>query len=299
MSGTTQSLLRKISSASDLHGIVRSMKALALSNISQFEQAVEALNAYAEVIETGLGACFRAMGPVIPLVGQGTKSAKRQSTYLVFGSDHGLVGQFNDIAAVFARDQIRTLKGSIRIQAVGDRVGNRLASLDIQVSKVLAVPHSVSAIVPLIGAILAESGAEQNPASSAELHVIYNQPTFGTSYEPVIQQILPFDDRLVGQWLKRDWPTIALPQIVGPGLSTTSALIREFLFVTLYRACALSLASENASRLAAMQRADQNIDDLMGQLQGEYHGLRQREIDNDLFDIIAGYESIRGKNPTA
>ena len=31
------------------------------------------------------------------------------------------------------------------------------------------------------------------------------------------------------------------------------ALIREYLFVSLFRACAESLASENASRLAAMQ----------------------------------------------
>ena len=37
-------------------------------------------------------------------------------------------------------------------------------------------------------------------------------------------------------------------------------LIREYLFVSLFRACAKSLASENASRLATMQRAEKNAE---------------------------------------
>ncbi|MEO8207352.1 MAG: F0F1 ATP synthase subunit gamma, partial [Chthoniobacterales bacterium] len=73
-------------------------------------------------------------------------------------------------------------------------------------------------------------------------------------------------------------------------------LIREYLFISLFRACAESLASENASRLAAMQRADKNIDDLLGTLHGTYHRLRQSLIDEELFDVISGYESLAGEN---
>jgi F-type H+-transporting ATPase subunit gamma len=51
-----------------------------------------------------------------------------------------------------------------------------------------------------------------------------------------------------------------LPEVMGAGTATVRALIREYLFVSLFRACAESLASENASRLAAMDRADRNID---------------------------------------
>ena len=50
---------------------------------------------------------------------------------------------------------------------------------------------------------------------------------------------------------------------MGGGTATLRALIREYLFISLFRACAESLASENASRLAAMQRADKNIDELL------------------------------------
>ena len=70
------------------------------------------------------------------------------------------------------------------------------------------------------------------------------------------------------------------------------ALIREYLFVSLFRACAESLASENASRLAAMQRADKNIDDLLERLTGTFHRVRQSGIDEELFDVVAGFEAL-------
>jgi F-type H+-transporting ATPase subunit gamma len=70
------------------------------------------------------------------------------------------------------------------------------------------------------------------------------------------------------------------------------ALIREYLFVSLFRACAESLASENASRLAAMQRADKNIDELLEHLNRKFHRLRQSGIDAELFDVLSGFEAL-------
>jgi F-type H+-transporting ATPase subunit gamma len=76
------------------------------------------------------------------------------------------------------------------------------------------------------------------------------------------------------------------------GSATLRTLIREYLFVSLFRACAESLASENASRLAAMERADRNIDELLEDLNGTFHRLRQSGIDAELFDVIAGFEAL-------
>ena len=82
---------------------------------------------------------------------------------------------------------------------------------------------------------------------------------------------------------------------MGGGTTTLRALIREYLFISLFRACAESLASENASRLAAMQRADKNIDELLETLHGTFHRLRQSGIDEELFDVISGFEALSGK----
>ena len=77
--------------------------------------------------------------------------------------------------------------------------------------------------------------------------------------------------------------------------ATLRALIREYLFISLFRACAESLASENASRLAAMQRAEKNIDELLEDLNRTFHRLRQSGIDEELFDVVSGFEALSGK----
>jgi F-type H+-transporting ATPase subunit gamma len=76
------------------------------------------------------------------------------------------------------------------------------------------------------------------------------------------------------------------------GERTLLALVREYLFVSLFRACAESLASENASRLAAMQRAEKNIDELQENLNRTFHRLRQSGIDEELFDVVSGFEAL-------
>jgi len=114
----------------------------------------------------------------------------------------------------------------------------------------------------------------------------------GASYEPVSQRLLPLDETWRRKLADRPWPTGNLPQVWGEGTATLRALIIEYLFVSLFRACAESLASENASRLAAMQRADKNIDELLEDLTRTFHRLRQSSIDEELFDVISGFEAL-------
>jgi len=71
-----------------------------------------------------------------------------------------------------------------------------------------------------------------------------------------------------------------------------AAFLRGYLFVLLFQACAESLASENASRLAAMQRADKNIGDILEDLNRSFHRIRQESIDEELFDVISGFEAL-------
>ena len=80
--------------------------------------------------------------------------------------------------------------------------------------------------------------------------------------------------------------------MIGGVSATVRALVREYLFVSLFRACAESLASENASRLAAMRRADRNIGELLESLSTTFHTVRQNGIDEELFDVISGFEAL-------
>jgi F-type H+-transporting ATPase subunit gamma len=53
------------------------------------------------------------------------------------------------------------------------------------------------------------------------------------------------------------------------------------------------LASENASRLAAMQRAETNIDEMLDDLNNNYHRTRQSSIDEELFEVVSGFEALK------
>ena len=292
MSDTTASLRRKISSAGDLQSVVRTMKALAASSIGQYEQSVRALADYYRAVELGLSICFRQSAPaVLTTEGEG-RTDEACVGAVVFGSDQGLVGQFNDVVADFAVKTLAGLSGKPQVWAVGERVHGRLSDSGLPLVGLYAVPNSVKAITPLVGQILVESETRHSQGLVTELHLFYNRPTSGAIYSPISQRLLPLDETWRRKLAELPWPTGNLPEVMGGGTATLRALIREYLFVSLFRACAESLASENASRLAAMQRADKNIDELLEDLNGTFHRLRQSGIDEELFDVISGFEAL-------
>ncbi|MBN2037311.1 MAG: F0F1 ATP synthase subunit gamma [Chitinispirillaceae bacterium] len=292
MSDTTASLRRKIGGAGDLQSVVRTMKAVAASSIGQYEQSVRALAGYFRTVELGLCACLRESGPA-PLVAERKKQPRAGSIgAVVFGSDQGLVGRFNDVVADFAVKTMAALPAKPRVWAVGERVHARLTDAGLPVTGTFAVPNSVKAITPLIGRIFMESEMRHSEGEVTDLYLFYNRPASGAVYAPVSKRLLPLNENWRSTPAELPWPTVSLPEVIGGGVATLRALIREYLFVSLFRACAESLASENASRLAAMQRADKNINELLEELGGAFHRLRQSGIDEELFDVISGFEAL-------
>lgn len=288
MSDTTASLSRKIGTAADLQSVVRTMKAVAASSIGQYESAVRALDDYYRTVQLGLGACLREIERPAP--------APRRETgpiaAVVFGSDQGLVGQFNDLMADFVVKTLNDLPGEKTVWTVGERIRSRLLETDLGLSQSFILPGAIGAITPLVGQILIGIDALREKAETTQVIVFHNSPHAGAIYSPTCQRLLPLD----AVWRRKltviAWPTQILPEVVGDAAATLLAFVREYLFVSLFRACAESLASENASRLAAMQRAEKNIDELLEDLNRSFHRLRQSGIDEELFDVISGFEAL-------
>ena len=295
MGDTTASLRRKIVSAGDLQSVVRTMKAVAASSIGQYEEAVRALGEYYRSVELGLGVCFRGAGSAASITGKPGRSDAGAIGAVVFGSDQGLVGQFNDLVADYAVKTLGTMTGKPQVWAVGERVHARLKEAGLPLAGLFTVPNAVTAITALVGQIVVECEARRGQGEVTELYLFYNRPVSGAAYEPVSQRLLPLDEDWRRRLAQLPWPTGNLPEVIGSGTSTLRALIRGYLFVSLFRACAESLASENASRLAAMQRADKNIDESLEELNRTFHRLRQGRIDEELFDVISGFEALSAR----
>lgn len=290
MSVTAATLSRKIAGAGDLQSVVRTMKAVAAANLGQYVQSVRALADYCETVELGLGVCFRqALEPAISNAENDARS-RSSPTAIVFGSDQGLVGRFNDEIADFALAMLATLPGEPRVWAIGERVHARLVDAGLTPMGMLPVPASIHAVAALVGKILVQCVSAQE--QGAELHLFHQEPGVSGGCGPTSLRLLPLDTEWRIEMARRRWPGNCLPDVVGGVSVTLRALLREYLFVSLFRACAESLASENASRLAAMRRADRNIDELLETLNTTFHIVRQNGIDEELFDVISGFEAL-------
>jgi F-type H+-transporting ATPase subunit gamma len=281
MSETTISLKQKLDTASELHSVVRTMKALAASSIGQYEKSVKALESYTRTLDLGLSVCLK-----------GIKSLPRFSEtsrmIIVFGSDQGLVGQFNNIIVAEVVKDLKAYKGKTIIWAVGSRTYSHLLEAGLNPKGHFDVPNSVNVISSLIGKILVEYEAD---VEKSELYLFYNHAQTSVSYLPVKLRLLPLDASWSDKYLNIPWPTKQVPEVLGA--DTFKALIREYIFITLFRSSAESLKSENASRLAAMQRAEKNIDELLENLTREFNHLRQSRIDEELFDVVSAFEILK------
>jgi len=288
MSGAMEGLAHKISAAGDLRMVVRAMKALAASSIGQYERAVAALQAYYRTVELAV----RAASP--PARAPPPKSSARRAGVgaLIFGSDQGLVGRFNEVLMDFtARTLGDRLDASARVWAVGDRM-RALAKRAGPDVRALALPNSVDSIAPLVGQVLIELATAQEEGAVTDIYVFHNSPRRAARYEPVVRRLLPLDAEWQREMTALRWPTPRVPQVIDSSEAALKALIREYLFVLLFQACAESLGSENVSRLAAMQRAEKNIETLLEHMKRDFHRIRQESIDENLFEVIAGYDAL-------
>jgi len=290
MSDTVASLRHAIANATDMHSVVRAMKALAASNVARYRKSLRAVSEYYRTVELGLGACLRDMetSEARADVGRGAKVVDA----VVFGSDQGLVGRFNEVVVEEALKAIRVLGPTARVWAVGEHVQGGLANAGVTIAGLLPVPNSAAAIGPLVGRILLACEAPDPRERPAELYVFYSRLGVRGISAPVTERVLPLDAAWRKQRIERPWPTPTLPEVIGGAAPTLRAFVRGYVFVSLFRACAESLASENASRLAAMERADRNIEDLLETLGGRFHRVRQAGIDEELFDVVSGFEAI-------
>jgi F-type H+-transporting ATPase subunit gamma len=289
MSDTLESLRRKLDGAAKLESVVRAMKAVAASSIGQYEAALRALEHYQRSVEIGLRACISV--DAAP-VGRSRPRTPRPIGAIVFGSDQGLVGRFNEAIVEFVLQRLAAMPGRKQIWGVGERVCEHLAAAGFPLAGQYPVPGAVDAINVLVEQLQVQSEASHSKGECIEVHVFNNRPQSIALYAPVGLRLLPLDAQSTVQPEHSGRPSAGLREVMGASDATLSALVREYLFICLYKACAESLASENGSRLVAMQSAQKNIESLSSALRQSYYRLRQSSIDEELFDVMTGFNAL-------
>jgi F-type H+-transporting ATPase subunit gamma len=291
---TLEDLNSKLDGAKDIKSVVKAMKAMAASNISQYEASVASLGDYYHTVILGIKAYLTAekVQTIIEKPTQG-KDTDQIVCILVFGSDLGLVGQFNDILSANVQQSIHDIPGKKEFWVIGERIQALLQDTGLRVSKFYPTPSSIDAVRPLIQKLLVEMEASREARHISHFYVFHNQPKIGSGYEPVKQRLLPLDEKWMQDIQAVKWPSKNIPEVIGDPANTLRALINAYLFVSVFRACTESLAAENSSRLVAMQRAEKSISDMLENLSKKFQQLRQSMIDEELFDVISGFEALK------
>lgn len=289
MTDSLERIGHKLRTAGDLQTVVRVMKAHAAAAVVPYQKAVAALEGYQAAIALGLGACLRAEPKLAAFGRQG--GGGRGTAVIAFGTDRGLVGPLNDGLADFLVAQAAPWPAPVVIWVVGERLYDRLVVAGLAPRPPVTVPESPEGITPLITALLTAIEAAPGYPFGA-IQVVHHRPLGAARVEPRVAQLVPLDEAWLGALRRAPWPTRQVAEAPVGVRPTFEALVREHLFIALFRACAEAIASEHVSRLAAMLRADHNIRERLDGLRLAHHQTRQRAISDELFDIVAGVVAL-------
>ncbi len=290
---TLEELSRRIDTTKDLQSIVRTMKALSAVSIRQYEAAADALADYWRTVELGLRVALGTAG--------GERDAGRDQDggigAIVFGSDHGLCGRFNEEIADFTRSGLQRLAepGEAqrpRLLVVGLRAASRLESLGLAIEDGSLLPGSAQGLRGTAQELLLRL-EEWRERGTSRVYLFHNRRSQEAMFRSERQRLLPIDSGLLHRVAEQPWPSRRLPTFTMSQHALFASLVRQYLFVSIYRAGAESMASEHATRLAAMQAAERNIEDHLEEMNSAYRRERQDSITEELLDVVAGFETLR------
>jgi F-type H+-transporting ATPase subunit gamma len=286
---TLESLSDALDTTGDIQAIVRTMKALSSVSIRQYEQAERAMESYARTVELGLMAVLRQRRfASLPLPDSDRAAARR--ALIVVGSDRGLCGGYNDKITRFARSRIAD--GAVELGVIGARVAARFEADGKPLAFALTLPGSVEGLSRLVQTIIVEIDRWTQAQGVGQVLLLHNRREGRATANPTTQHLLPLPDCYLRKLSDADWPGRSLPVYRMDPDRLMSWLVQQRLFVVIHRALAEALASEHASRLAAMQAAERNIEERRDDLQQLYRQRRQETITRELLDVVTGFEAV-------
>ena len=289
MAQTLEYLSRQNNTLGSIRGIVHTMKTLSAINAAPYEQAARSIKAYHRTILQGFATFAHRSG------GIGLEAEDvREQLLVVFGSDHGLCGSYNEILAeeVAAHCQAPTgpqTGATPRLLCIGAQMNDALRDQGLAPEAVLLPPASADGIGRLAGDIVTRLAQLSHGQALHRLGVTlaFTQRGEHGLREPVTQRLLPLQPSLLQR--EQRWHSRSLPDYSMSADALLAALIRSHIFASVFRASAEAMVTENAARLALMQQAEQSVDERLEEVQAEMRSVRQTEITNELMDVIIGH----------
>ncbi|HAE62167.1 MAG TPA: hypothetical protein DCG38_07545 [Eubacteriaceae bacterium] len=283
-----QSLQHKLESATNLISIVRTMKAHASSNISQFQHAAQASSKYRNILDMALHVVLSEDNEYDPP----SYDMPREGIgiHIVFGSDHGLAGRFNERIYSYATDQI-DIKSDDVVIVIGNQLLRRMES-QYSIEASLSVPQTEDGITPVVQRLLLKIDEIRIKQSVSFIYLHYCNPKDIGGFSEETEILFPMNLNKISnrniQWKSKSIPTFFMDRD-----KLMSDLLKQYYFITIYRSFCYSLVSENTTRIDSMKNAERNIEERMEELRFKYRTQRQNVITEEINDVISGFKAIK------
>jgi F-type H+-transporting ATPase subunit gamma len=288
-----KALKTRITSVKSTQKITKAMKMVAAAKLRRAQTAAEAARPYAERMESVMQSIVAkvTVGPESPKLLGGT--GKDQTHLLIVcTSDRGLAGGFNSNIVRAARRKAEDLLAggkSVYFYLVG-RKGR--AVIQRLYPKQIIHQHETGHIKQVSFADAQEIAKDVIDRYLTDgidvVHLFYARFQSALVQEPVGQQIIP------------------VPQVEATSATVSSAaveyepdedeilgaLLPRNVAVQIFRAMLENAASEQGSRMTAMDNATRNAGDMINRLTIEFNRTRQAAITKELIEIISGAEAL-------
>jgi F-type H+-transporting ATPase subunit gamma len=286
----------RIGSVKSTQKITKAMKMVAAAKLRRAQMAAEAARPYSDRLEavvTSLASTV-AVGPQSPKLLAGTGNDQTH-LLVVCTSDRGLAGGFNSNIVRAARRKAQELEGqgkTVRFYLVG-RKGR--AVIQRLYPKQIVHQHDTSGIRQLSFAdaqAIADDLIDRYTTDGIDVvHLFYARFRSALVQEPIAQQIIPVP---LGQSERAGASTGVTPAVeYEPDEDEILAdLLPRNVAIQIFRALLENAASEQGSRMTAMDNATRNAGDMINRLTIEYNRTRQAAITKELIEIISGAEAL-------
>ncbi|MEH3107061.1 MAG: F0F1 ATP synthase subunit gamma [Sphingomonas fennica] len=284
----------RITSVKSTQKITKAMKMVAAAKLRRAQSAAEAGRPYAErltAVMAGLAAKV-AVGPGASPLLAGTGSDKRH-LLVVATSERGLAGAFNTNIVRAARKKAESLIAEgkdVRFYLIG-RKGRPVIQRLFPGRIVHQVDQSHIKNVAFTDALeVARDLTRRFEAGEFDIaHLFYARFQSALVQEPTEQQIIPVQIPVAANDAAG---TSAVVEYEPDEEEILAALLPRNIAVQLFRAMLENAASEQGSRMTAMDNATRNAGDMINRLTIQYNRTRQAAITTELVEIISGAEAL-------
>lgn len=288
---STRDLRRKIRSVKNTSQLTKAMKMVSAAKLRRAQEAMQAARPYAEALRHVLPEVARRAHPELhPLL---TRRDPRCVDLILVVSDKGLCGAFNTNALKTAE------KWRLEHEAAGRKVVLTVVGRKgVDFYRRRGVAEVREGLVDIYRGLnyllvrdIAQKLEQRYIAGETDgVSICYNEFRSAASYRAIVRPLLPLSGELGQSDPRQEAKTEYIYEPDPQSLLDT--LLPQYVAFQLWQAMLESQAAEHGARMASMDNATRNANELIAKLTLRMNRVRQAAITTEIIEVVSGADAL-------